>query len=362
MYNTYSLIMRRFFKILFLSSIIVSCSNTDDVSGIYHVNDDVTDKVYIEKIEDNTYKVFTPGSWSEIATIKNNSLEGTWKYPDDFEVKKDAGKMGRHVGKYKDGQFFIYLESINGRPWGNVVWTKFKKSEVKKVTDKTLYLSFDDGPLDGTREVLKILNKHNVPATFFLVGKHGTQLHNRHKKTLEILKNTGKNILLANHSFSHANGRYLKYYSNPNNVLFDIEKNKQIFMDKRPWYKKIFRSSNMDANIVRFPGRNAWRINDFTFYDLKSVKPTLNKMPAHYQVFGWDVEWKMKKGQPRENYKNVIKKIEKSFANHTTKFSNKCVLLAHDTMFKSAKSQEQLVSFLQELKAKGYHFKLLNEF
>ena len=42
-----------------------------------------------------------------------------------------------------------------------------------EVTDdeKVVYLTFDDGPSENTEEILKILEKYNVKATFFITGE-----------------------------------------------------------------------------------------------------------------------------------------------------------------------------------------------
>src|SRR5215470_13440826 len=37
---------------------------------------------------------------------------------------------------------------------------------------KKIYLTFDDGPNKGTRNVLDIVQQENIPVTFFIVGEH----------------------------------------------------------------------------------------------------------------------------------------------------------------------------------------------
>ncbi|WP_245468131.1 MULTISPECIES: polysaccharide deacetylase family protein [unclassified Mesorhizobium] len=38
--------------------------------------------------------------------------------------------------------------------------------------DRTVYLTFDDGPLNGTANILDVLQAEQVPATLFMVGMH----------------------------------------------------------------------------------------------------------------------------------------------------------------------------------------------
>ncbi len=74
---------------------------------------------------------------------------------------------------------------------------------VRKLThgntkDKVIALTFDDGPHPGkTEELLGLLKKENVKATFFLVGKMAAK--DPHSVRLEALQ--GHEI--ANHTFSH---------------------------------------------------------------------------------------------------------------------------------------------------------------
>lgn len=53
----------------------------------------------------------------------------------------------------------------------------YKPKTIKKdninpsvISEKTIYLTFDDGPSYLTDTILDILKKENVPATFFVIG------------------------------------------------------------------------------------------------------------------------------------------------------------------------------------------------
>lgn len=68
-----------------------------------------------------------------------------------------------------------------------------------QATEKVLALTFDDGPdTKNTPLVLKILRKHNIPATFFCIGKN---LIGNEKLIMQII-NQGH--LIGNHSFGHS--------------------------------------------------------------------------------------------------------------------------------------------------------------
>jgi len=70
----------------------------------------------------------------------------------------------------------------------------------EKRASKSLYLTFDDGPVQGiTEELLELLEKHQVKATFFMIGARMSKSPDLLNKIYE-QKHT-----IANHSYSHPN-------------------------------------------------------------------------------------------------------------------------------------------------------------
>lgn len=66
---------------------------------------------------------------------------------------------------------------------------------------KTIYLTFDDGPVpDVTIEVLNLLDKYNAKATFFCVAQNII----KHPEVFEEIKKRGHR--LGNHTFHHLKG------------------------------------------------------------------------------------------------------------------------------------------------------------
>lgn len=86
---------------------------------------------------------------------------------------------------------FIYSKS-----WKNCLFIKpiYKLKTNKKI----VALTFDDGPSKThTKELLKILNKHNVKATFFMLGK-------KIEENIDIARQVFlEGHLLGNHSYEH---------------------------------------------------------------------------------------------------------------------------------------------------------------
>lgn len=106
---------------------------------------------------------------------------------------------------------------------------------------KTVYLTFDDGPIpEVTPWVLSILNKYNIKATFFCIGDN----IRKHPSIFDEITNQGHQV--ANHTFNHLNGwktSNLDYLANVEKCQSMMGKtsreNNKLF---RPPYGKITRS------------------------------------------------------------------------------------------------------------------------
>lgn len=178
----------------------------------------------------------------------------------------------------------------------------------KNLKSKTVYLTFDDGIENGTMEVLNVLEKKSVTATFFATGINTYYSYLRDKQLcqkalLEILRHHS----LGNHSYSHANGFYSSYYQKglliDNNgtriaVKDDFLKNENFLMDMINENKEfIAGAGSRFFKIARLPGRNTWYVSHrqgiFEKIDGDSFNAARELFNAQYQVIGWDEEWRM---------------------------------------------------------------------
>ena len=71
--------------------------------------------------------------------------------------------------------------------------------------EKTVYLTFDDGPIpEVTPWVLDLLRKYNIKATFFCVGDNVR----KHPEVFKMLVSAGHSV--GNHTFNHLQGFKVK--------------------------------------------------------------------------------------------------------------------------------------------------------
>ena len=84
---------------------------------------------------------------------------------------------------------------------------------------KYIYLTFDDGPLNGSQRINDAILSEKIPITVLLVGEHALV----RPKDVDLYREN-EYIEIGNHSYSHANDHYKLYYSNPEGVLKDFKR------------------------------------------------------------------------------------------------------------------------------------------
>jgi peptidoglycan/xylan/chitin deacetylase (PgdA/CDA1 family) len=214
----------------------------------------------------------------------------------------------------------------------------------KKTATKKIYITFDDGPNNGTMNVLQTIREENIPVSFFIVGKHVFDSPKQAAVWNELLADTA--IELCNHSYSHARNKYSSFYRNPQQVIADFKESQQKLQFKN--------------NVTRMPGRNAWRIDTIDVTDIKESKAAIDSVhSAGFDVMGWDIEWSFdhKTFVPDPDTAILYKKIFNLLDAGTTRTPGHLVLLAHDQAFQDTANLAMLHSFLKGLKQNsGYEF------
>jgi peptidoglycan/xylan/chitin deacetylase (PgdA/CDA1 family) len=215
---------------------------------------------------------------------------------------------------------------------------------------KKIYITFDDSPNKGTRNVLASIKKEKVPVSFFVVGKHAFDSREQ-KETWEMLK-ADSAIELCNHSYTHALNRYTKFYSQPDSVIADFQKAEQRL--------------ELDNKIARMPGRNAWRIDTVDHTDIRESIPAIDSLhKAGFAIMGWDVEWHFDHNTfaVAADTALLLRQIENMLEAGKTRTKDHLVLLAHDQAFQKEEDIIKLEYVLHQLKSNPkYELKLANDY
>lgn len=113
---------------------------------------------------------------------------------------------------------------------------RFFNKEKRK--EKIIYLTFDDGPSKYTKELLELLKKYNVKATFFCVANFAKE----QKEIIEKMKQ--EEHLIALHSLKHKNSMLQGIYE----TKTDLEKSLKV-MKELGVNIKYYRPPWGDANL-----------------------------------------------------------------------------------------------------------------
>ena len=199
-----------------------------------------------------------------------------------------------------------------------------RDSFARASTEKTVYLTFDDGPSDRvTPKILDVLKEENVKATFFIVG---CAAENR-KYLLEREFSEGHTV--AVHSYSHI---YSRIYSSPESLLADIDRCNEIIKSVTGSYSSIY----------RFPGGSfglsKGLIDAVEGHGMKYVDWNASVCDAEYYC------------APREIlYANAV---------DSSKGRDTVILLAHDSTTKTT-TVNAIKDIIRYFKRQNYIFKTL---
>jgi peptidoglycan/xylan/chitin deacetylase (PgdA/CDA1 family) len=215
---------------------------------------------------------------------------------------------------------------------------------------KHIYLTFDDGPLEGSDEVADAVQTEKIQVSIFVVGLN--VVNNPRLKDYYHSYERNPYIEIGNHSYSHARDAYGKFYENAQEVLLDFLKNQMVL--------------HLKNRLARLPGRNMWRLPGKIKNDVTSGASSADLLFKHgYRVFGWDLEWRhnSKTGAPIRTPGDMMELIEKLLAEKRTVTEGHLVLLCHDEMFRKKWHESELKELIQRLRATGeFSFNHLSEY
>lgn len=167
--------------------------------------------------------------------------------------------------------------------------------------DFTVYLTFDDGPSKNTPQILTLLQKYGIGATFFVInGKYNSYMKD--------IVNAGSAIAL--HSYSH---KYPEIYSSEKAFLDDLEK----------IHNLVKSETGVDTRIIRFPGGSS---NTISRKYCRGIMTNLVKdtEEAGYIYFDWNCD------NGDAGGKNVSADYQIKKATKYSKNAKNIVILMHD--------------------------------
>lgn len=195
--------------------------------------------------------------------------------------------------------------------------------------DKTVYLTFDDGPSALTYEILDILDEYNAKATFFVIGKNISE----REALLKRMVDSGHTVAI--HTYSH---EYNDIYESVDSFLEDFNKT----------YEKIYEATGVYPTLFRFPGGSINSYNKDMYQELIA-----EMLRRGFDYFDWNISSEDatgKKYTSEQLCSNVLKYIDRT---------SEPIVLMHDASSKKTTvGATRLI--LEDLTAKGYKFGALD--
>ncbi len=195
--------------------------------------------------------------------------------------------------------------------------------------EKTVYLTFDDGPSRQTGKVLDILDRYGIKASFFVVASDLTE------SGREALKRAAQEgHVIGMHSGTH---EYKKIYSSVTTLLEDFE---QV-------YTMIQENTGQTPSIYRFPG------GSYNTVGRQCILQAIPEMERRgFVYFDWNVTAEDAVGNP------TASSIKKNIFTNLDSIAQP-VILMHDGPCNSL-TVAVLPEIIEELIKRGYSFDTLD--
>ncbi len=197
---------------------------------------------------------------------------------------------------------------------------------VVEPTQKTCYLTFDDGPSNNTLKILDILKQYNVKATFFVVGDANLDY-------LPRIHNEGHAVAL--HAYNHT---YSKIYQSTEAYFADLKKISDAVKAK----------IGVESKVIRFPGGSSNTVSK-SYCSGIMTELSQETLKRGYVYFDWNVDSTDASGN-NVPVEQLIENIQR-YGGH----SSQDVVLMHDTGAKGT-TVEALPQIIEYYQSQGYTF------
>ena len=261
------------------------------------------------------------------ATAKDNCDE---KLDIKTEGSVDTSKIGTYKITYSTQDSSNNKSTVQRIVYVDKIVHRNNSSTINK-GDKIVYLTFDDGPSYLTPDFLKVLDKYNVKATFFVT--------NQFPKYQYLLKEEAKKgHTVAVHTYSHSASWSM--YNSLSAYLNDFNKMNNI-IEKQTGSKSI---------LFRFPGGSSNTVS------IKKKKGVVTEIANYMKKRGFIYfDWNVSSGDaggttnPDRIAQNVINGVHRT---------GTAVVLCHDIKVGTLKALPKIIKTLTK---EGYVFKPLDE-
>ena len=193
--------------------------------------------------------------------------------------------------------------------------------------EKTVYLTFDDGPTQRTGEILDILDQYGVKATFFVVYRDDEASKELYREIV------ARGHTIGVHSASHD---YRKVYQSVDSYLDDFDQ----------MYQQIYEVTGVRPDLFRFPGGSVNAYNMDLYQEI--IAEMLRRGFVYY-------DWNVGSGDTMRGATaaTIADRVVGGMP------EKRGLVLLHDSANKT-QTVQALPQIIQRLQAQGYSFAPLN--
>lgn len=253
------------------------------------------------------------------ALLEAESIGGVYLPPKEGENGEAVPPVGQVGG----------LNSAEGMDYQKLFPDLYNNSQTPSQRVRaanTVYLTFDDGPSARTAEILEILDRYSVKATFFAVGREDPQS----RQQLQSLFDGGH--ALGVHTYSHD---YKKVYASVEAYLDDFHQ----------MYRLLFDATGSYPQIFRFPGGS---VNGYNAGIYRDIIAEMERRGFVYFDWNADAADTAANAQPENVAKRALSGVSE----------RRAVVLLHDSGSNSV-ILKALPAIIEGYQAAGFTFEVL---
>ena len=309
--------------ILFLSVEDSSGNKTEVKQNLKYID---SEKPIISLIGNKIIYISQYDNYEDLGATAYDSCDGNITENISIKNEVDTTKIGTYKVSYSVKDSFGNVTT----EYRNVIVQNDETAEYPVINGATIYLTFDDGPSKYTKDILAVLDKYNIKATFFVTNQF-PEYQNMIKQEYE----SGHTIGI--HTYSHK----WSIYESIDSYLDDFTKIKNI----------IFEQTGIETKLFRFPGGSS---NTISKKYNKGIMSELSKKMENdgYIYFDWTFD-SGDTSKKNSSTNAIIKNVKTNL-----KGDGEYIILLHDI---KKNTLEALPSIIEYALARGYKFSSLNE-
>ena len=274
--------------------------------ALMNANNEISSKDYEYSVniseKESSFEAFSSERASEVSSYEDKISENSSEYEsslNDLNEKIDQLKqqVSHHIKK---------PEAI-------------KPVVSKPIKNQVVYLTFDDGPSQYTPEILNILDKYGVKATFFVINSD-------YKKYMKDIVDRGHAIGL--HCNTH---KYANVYASDEAYYNDLNAISNVVKEQ----------TGVESKIIRFPGGSS---NTVSKKYCKGIMTRISKGVTNKGYVYYD--WNCANGDA-DGVKTVDGALNAVRKSHPMS-ADRVIVLMHDTRLVTLQSLPKIIEYFKE--------------